>query len=47
MCGGPGEGARDHEPTEAAPEGSHLRPPEFGEEVGGCEHTAGQKKKTH
>lgn len=45
--GGPGEGARDHEPTEAAPEGSHLGPSGFREETGDRGQTTGQKMTTH
>lgn len=41
MSGGPGEGARDHEQTEAAPQGGQLRPGGFGEETGGHGQTAG------
>lgn len=43
VSGGPGEGARDHEPTEAAPEASHLRPSGFGDETGGRGQTTGQE----
>lgn len=44
MSGGPGEGARDLEQAEAAPEGGQLRPGRVGEEAGGHGHTAGQKR---
>lgn len=47
VSGGPGEGARDHEPTEAAPEASHLGPSGFGDETGGRGQTTGQEMTTH
>lgn len=44
MSGGPGEGARDLEQAEAAPEGGQLRPGGAGEATGGHGRTAGQKR---
>lgn len=42
MSGGPGEGARDLEQAEAAPEGGQLRPGGAREEAGDHGHAAGQ-----
>lgn len=44
MSGGPGEGARDPEQAEAAPEGGQLGPRGAGEETGDKGHAAGRKK---